>query len=127
MSPSFFFHKKKLSTYLFYLFPLTPFFGCSINGANLKIKKIEARCSKEHLGKKVKMSDRGGHPKVAIELRNVLEYVVAQKGRGCERSAALIDRNRVPSRRRRPGPVPRLHEVVKKKFFFKKKILDRTH
>ena len=50
--------------------------GCSKQSAKVRISQGKINLTLE----KVQVSSRGGHPKVAMELRHVLEYVLAQKG-----------------------------------------------
>jgi hypothetical protein len=53
--------------------------GCGASTASTRISRLREG-SQNGILEKVKIPGRPGHPKVGIELRNVLEYVVAQKG-----------------------------------------------
>ena len=81
--------------------------GCSLNGAKMRIKKIKKDQKSSLILDKYHVPGSCGHPKVAMELRHVLEYVLAQKGEvasGIRRSLLSIatcilsgDRSVVPT------------------------------
>lgn len=55
------------------------FYGCTKNAAHIRIKELKKVDVNQHL-EKHQISTRGGHPKVVMEMKNVLRYVLDQKG-----------------------------------------------
>ena len=51
--------------------------GCTLNGANMRVKALKSQVVFKDILEKVTLSSHGGTGKVAMELRHVFEYVLA--------------------------------------------------